>query len=320
MMKGKKSAILGLHAQTSIHAGSGRQTGFVDLPIQREGHNGWPCIFGSGVKGALRSNAEEKKFNLLLEENVPVDSPDDYDEKVRNAEDISAIYGPTTTRASEHAGALIVSDARLLLLPVRSLTSQFKWVTCPYAIQRFQQDRRRLYVDGNGYTFPDVVDTASHARAVVHPEAPDGDLFLEEYRFRTDKQDLDESLVAALVNLMGRDDALPALKRQLVIVSNDSFAHLVNHATPVNAHIAIEAQTKTVKDGALWYEETLPPETLLYTGLVANDARNGNGAMTAVTILDSVLTQFKDDPWLRIGGNETVGMGWCSVKPCPQEV
>jgi len=34
------NTILGLLAQTSIHAGTGSNTGVIDLPIQREGHNG----------------------------------------------------------------------------------------------------------------------------------------------------------------------------------------------------------------------------------------------------------------------------------------
>lgn len=54
----QSTAILGLLAQTSIHAGAGASVGAVDLPIQREGHNGWPCVFGSAMKGALRAKAE----------------------------------------------------------------------------------------------------------------------------------------------------------------------------------------------------------------------------------------------------------------------
>lgn len=61
----RKNAILGLLAQTSIHAGTGQHTGAIDLPIQREGHNGWPRVFGSAVKGALRAHAEERKAALL---------------------------------------------------------------------------------------------------------------------------------------------------------------------------------------------------------------------------------------------------------------
>ena len=43
--------LLGLIAETQIHAGTGRATGVIDLPIMREAHTGWPCVFGSAVKG-----------------------------------------------------------------------------------------------------------------------------------------------------------------------------------------------------------------------------------------------------------------------------
>jgi len=100
------TALLGLWAQTSIHAGAGSSIDGIDLPIQREGHNGWPCVFGSSVKGALRAKAED-----LWGKN----------------DGVRYIFGPDSDsdKASEHAGALMVSDARLLLLPVRSFNRLF---------------------------------------------------------------------------------------------------------------------------------------------------------------------------------------------------
>ncbi|WP_279487125.1 RAMP superfamily CRISPR-associated protein [Aeromonas veronii] len=55
------SLLLGLHAHTWIHAGSGEKDGVVDLPIQREAHTGWPVIFGSSLKGAMRSQVSRTK-------------------------------------------------------------------------------------------------------------------------------------------------------------------------------------------------------------------------------------------------------------------
>ena len=48
-----------------------------------------------------------------------------------------------------------------------------------------------------------------------------------------------------------------------MIVHDDIFSFLTRNATSVQPHIAIDSTTKTVKDGALWFEESLPPETLL---------------------------------------------------------
>ena len=298
------TAILGLSAQSSIHAGTGSNTGVIDLPIQREGHNGYPCVFGSSMKGALRNHAE---FYY---------PPTQKDKKSIAHPQVATIFGADVqTEGNTVAGSLMVSDARLLLLPIRSLTSQFKWVTCPDVLKRYQRDAERF-----GLTVSAIHVQINDNQACVHKGCGNSDLLLEEYRFSSCEQDL-SGIIEDIAQLMQRDDAKAALEKQLVIVSNDMFAHLCQHATPVNAHIAIDSATKTVTSGALWYEETLPPETLLYVGLAANRSRTSE-QKAAVDILQEVLALFnagqqiedkQGKPWLQIGGNETVGMGWCAV-------
>ncbi len=292
------NAILGLLAQTSIHAGTGQNTGAIDLPIQREGHNGYPCVFGSAMKGALRAHAETA-----------------YGQK---DEKVTLGFGPAMSSGggSDHAGALMISDARLLLLPVRSLTSQFKWVTCPAVLSRFKQDAKRFGIEQNAFDIPDIPEPTGEDEAIALGASSDEEsLFLEEYRFKAQQHDL-SNIIEALASLMKNDQATENLKQQLTIVSNGMFSHICQHATPVNAHIAIDSETKVVKSGALWYEETLPPETLLYMGVSANKARKKNDETSAKDILSSITHLFLEGtPWLQIGGNETVGMGWCAVKP-----
>lgn len=290
----RANAILGLRAETPVHAGTGASTGVVDLPIQREGHNNWPCVFGSALKGALRATAEER-----------LGKPDP---------SIPLVFGPETNNASEHAGALMVGDARLALLPVRSLTSHFRWVTCPAALERLERDAERLGIELGSLQVPMLEDPDT---ALV--PSGGGDLFLEELRFKAQKAELD-SLIAALDRLMG--GAQDSLKNQLTVVNNDRFAHLVQHATPVAAHVRIESETKTVATGGLWYEETLPPETVLYAPLSAAPARkpaegqeegkSPEPALQASGVLQAVTARlFTEHPFVQVGGNETVGMGWC---------
>ena len=307
------SQMLGLLAQTSIHAGTGQGTGVIDLPIQREGHNGWPCIYGSAVKGALRARAEDQKVALLKKNDVSGKTTSDFYKAAQQSDEIAGVYGPAPGGADiTHAGAIIVTDARLLLFPVRSLTSQFKWVTCPAAINRYLADCRRLGCGVAEFSDLEAVDDGSQSAAMVPTQSSEDNLFLEEYRFTVTNKNMD-GLIKLLAALMGTANAEASLQKQLVIVSDDSFAHIVNHSTPVNAHIAIDSQTKMVKDGALWYEETLPPETLLYIGLSANDGRKAEANIDAKQVLAHVSGLFVSKPWLQLGGNETVGMGWCSV-------
>jgi CRISPR-associated protein Cmr4 len=290
------TALLGLWAQTSIHAGAGGSIDGIDLPIQREAHNAWPCVFGSSVKGALRAKAEDLW-----------DSKND---------GVRYIFGPDSSEnASDHAGALMVSDARLLLLPVRSLTGHFKWVTCPALLKRLKNDAQCFDVAIDDYLVPDITGLESG----LQPQAA-GDLFLEEYRLTTTTIHNSSNIISVLSRLSGIEEA--DLQKQLVIVDNDMFAHLCKFATPVTAHIAIDNTTKTVKTGALWYEETLPPETVFYLVLKANVVRDPQAKFDdnsivkekkAEAVLASVTNVLLAKPYLQIGGNETVGMGWCKV-------
>lgn len=292
------NALLGLYTQTSLHAGAGSANGVIDLPIQREGHTGWPCVYGSGVKGALRAQAVER----LGGDNA-------------NAS-ITAVFGPDINNASDHGGALMVGDARLLLLPVRSLTTHFKWVTCPAALHRLRSDAARLGLGAKLAFDVPAMPEDEHAWIACDAEQ---ELFLEEYRLSAKPQPLD-ALITALASLMERPDSAEALQRQLVVVADDRFADLARVATPVAAHVRLESETKTVAPGALWYEETLPPDTLLTVALSAVRARRKEAQMEAENVLDAVLSQLPPEaPWLQLGGNETVGMGWCAMRALKAE-
>ena len=292
-----KNALIGLWAHASLHAGAGSSVDGVDLPIQREGHSAWPCVFGSSVKGALRAKAED----TLGKE---------------GAKSIALVFGPDSSsdNASEHAGALLVSDAKLLLLPVRSLTSHFKWVTCPALLQRLVRDAQRLGAKSiQDITLPAIADDIALIALVAGQNT--ADLFLEEYRFKAQSHDL-SGLIETINQLTGI--AVTDLTEQLVIVSNNQFNYLAKYATPVTPHIAIDNDKKTVKPGALWYEETLPPETVLYFALSAHRSRakvsEQNIGLNEEQILHCITQDlFGASPYLQIGGNETVGMGWCKV-------
>ena len=285
------TALMGLMTETSLHAGAGSSAGVLDLPIQREGHNGWPCVFGSAVKGSLRDLGETQLG--------------------RESADLFSLFGPapTSIEVSDHAGALSVGDARLLLLAIRSLTGSFRWVTCPEALRRFKRDAHRMGLKSRfDFEVPDVNGTDA---AVV---AGEGGLFLEEYRFETKPDARVKTLPALLCQLIHREDSEAELIRRLVVISDDMFSLLTQNATPVNAHIALDSDTKTVREGALWYEETLPPETLLYVPLMANQSRRQDQRLQANEVMARFKSLFEERPWLQLGGNETVGMGWCAVK------
>ncbi len=111
-----EAALMWFYTETPLHAGTGVRLGTVDLPIQRERYTDYPLIQGSSLKGALRSAAVAK-----------LGSKDDR---------IACVFGPERITSPEeaYAGAVTLTDARLVLFPVRSLVAGFTWVTSALAL------------------------------------------------------------------------------------------------------------------------------------------------------------------------------------------
>ncbi len=264
-----KGVVVGLLAETSLHPGSGQSTGTIDLPVAREAATGYPVIVGSSLKGALRDRAE--RTNL----------------------DVDKIFGKP-----ESAGAVSVTDARLLLLPVRSLTGHYKWVTCPYLLERYVRDRQWA-----GYPVEMSIPQPEKGKAVM--SGGKGQLFLEELSFTIVAEDL-KDVVLAVEPLLLHESVRARLGSGLVIINDDEFAHFARYGLAVNARNQLEKETK--KSNYLWYEETLPPDTLLYAVLFVRPGQE--------LALPQVQTLFLNEPYLQVGGNETVGQGWCAVAWC----
>lgn len=281
-----QSLLLTLHAQTSIHAGSGQSDNVIDLPVQREAHTAYPCIFGSSIKGAIRAHAQHRLEN--------------YQDEM-----VFKLFGKEGDGENSNAGAAMMSDARILLLPIRSLTGQFKFVTCPAVLNRFKQDAKRF-----GMQLDIAVPEVAAENILLQDK--EQNIYLEEYRFNNAGK-IDEKWIKQLAQCLDYDNAVDVLNNQLAIINDDDFAYLAKYTLPVNAHIALDSQTKTTKNGALWYEETMPADSVLYVGVAIEDERKKDG-QKAAQLLQNFENIFNENPWLQVGGNETVGMGWCSVR------
>ncbi len=258
-----KTTMLGLLAETAIHPGSGRGMGVVDLPVAREAATDYPVIVGSSLKGALRDKANT--YGL----------------------DISRIFGE-----QEKAGELLVSDGRLLLLPVRSLTASYRWATCPHILERYSRDLTRAGLS----PLPGKQDV-EEGKALA---AGEGDMFLEERQFCINGK-LPGGLVASIEPLILHEDTRSRLGDQIVILNDNDFAWFVRYGLSVQARNKLGDGKKSK---SLWYEETLPPDTVMYA-LISGRSDDALGA------LDGLFPS--NDPYLQVGGNETVGQGWFAV-------
>jgi CRISPR-associated protein Cmr4 len=277
-----------LHAITSVHAGSGSEIGLVDLPIQREKHTGFPKIESSSLKGALRytiepslPSDEKKKFELVFGSNNKEDKDD--------------------TQSS----AIALSDARILLFPVKSMRGVFAWITCPQVLKRFN-DEMALHRTGVELLKVPEPNAVSSERLLVANEK----IVLEEYTFSVKINDEVKTLAEQLSTLL-KKELHTDLRERIVVLDDDDFADFVQLSTEINARIKINPETGTVDSGALWYEENVPPETIFYSFLYIGQVR-GKGVETLTTARDVekfLVKEGKIPDVFQLGGNSTLGRG-----------
>lgn len=289
--------MLYLYVETPLHAGSGTSLGVVDLPIQRERVTGYPMVQSSGIKGKLRSEAVARG---------------------RPPDEIKAVFGPEPgPGASDHAGAFSPGDARLLLFPVRSLLGVFAWTTSEDVLARFHRDAKAV---GLSLNWQPVGPNAEN-RALVPPDnevTADTKVVLEEFAFNAEQNTQVKTIADWLAsNALPQDEEYEywreKLPKSLVILPSNAFRDFTQFSTEVINRIRLEPETKKVAQGALWSEEHLPADTLLYAPLFATRPRVENSKIptgwrgTAQEVLDFARNLGLDR--VQLGGDETVGRG-----------
>jgi CRISPR-associated protein Cmr4 len=263
------NAVIGLLTETFLHPGMGQQSGAIDLPVARESTTQYPVIFGSSVKGALRDTAEHAWG--------------------KQDPRITFIFGQ-----QENAGGVLVSDARLLLLPIRSLHGAYKWVTCPHLLERFQRDANRAGVSlAAQFSIPALAGKQASG-------ATNGAIVLEERRFDI-VAPVHADTISSLKSLIRHTSTANRLEKQLVVISDDQFSAFAKYGLQIQAHNTLNDITK--QSDNLWYEENLPPDTLLYMLLAE---RQTDAVKQTVKLLEG-------NGYVQLGGGETTGKGWMSV-------
>lgn len=268
------SAIMGLLAETNLHPGTGQVSGAVDLPVAREKTTDYPVIVGSSLKGALKDSAGQ------------------HHEKGNTDLDLEQIFG-----SPKRAGAVAVTDGRLLLLPVRSLNSHYKWVTCPYLLERFQRDCGLADISAEPFDLQPF-NSLEDAEAAA---AEKGRLYLEDAHFEITETNM-VPLANAFKPLIRHSSIKERLANNLVVINNNEFSFFARYALAVNARNLLD-ENKISEN--LWYEETIPPDTLFYALLMARPGEKDS--------LVSTVELFSQHPYLQIGGNETIGQGWSTI-------
>jgi len=301
----RKSALMTFYAESPIHMGAGQSVSYVDLPIQRERHTSFPVLWASGIKGVIRDQASR--------------SWNDNDK-------VETIFGPTDG-SSDFASCISITDAKILLYPVRSVKGVFAWITCPFVLNRFKEDIRAigLYLKHNDQEIK--IPAVSDDKVIIpndNLKIQEHNVALEEFVFEVDesqKQQVDQkqqiaNLAQFLKSILPDNTLTQSLENHLAIVSDNVFKDFVNYAVEIRTGVRIDQARGTVKEGALFTEELIPSESIFYLLLFIKEPFKPNSKMDAETVFSEINSLLSGNSLLQLGGDETTGKGYVRVKLC----
>jgi len=320
----EKALIMYIYAETPIHAGSGATLGVVDLPIQRERHTGFPIIQGSSLKGVLRNSLKGVKDNALSNKCkiCPIKENDIVKEACRICGDI---FG-----TEEGIGGVSITDAKILAFPVRTLKGVFGWITCPLVLSRYKRDLSLVKGGDINWNIPNF----NSEEAIISKDSnlkEDNCVYIEELQLKCVENEIVSTIAKEISEALPDNNIYKEikekLKKDLVIVSNDVFRDLINLTTEIVTRIRIDPLKGIVKEGALWTEEYLPTDTILYSLILIPSARTlnlddlneklRNEIENLKNYAEKIVKLFKilyDGRILQIGGDETIGKGFVRLK------
>jgi len=283
-----------LQAITPLHVGSGKGVGFIDMPIMREKVTNWPLVAGSAIKGVMRDYFTRKKEAEIREI-----------EKKKWDERINAAFGKLEDDSgNSNSGCLVFTDARIICLPVRSLYGTFAYIASPLIIERLKRDMVAMGIT----SMPAIPNPNEGETFLVGPKLGSENVFLEDLDFTAKIDTLAQCWADRLAEfIFPMNDAWQRIfKDRFAIISDDCFNFFSKTGTEVAAHIKIDNDRKIVAEHALWYEESLPAESIL-AGIAWCDRIYGNYDITENEILASFCPNA--ELYLQIGGKATVGKG-----------
>ncbi len=312
-----------LKALTPLHAGLGRIYGeAVDLPIQRD-EFGIPVIWGSSLKGAIKS---QKVLNVK-------------DENVRPIVDV--VFGPE--EGSETASSVSILDARLLLIPVRSLRGLYAYVTSNHLLQYLKNyidivkscTEKSNISEELSKNLEELINEAkniSEGKAIavsdkcVIPVNGSGKVILNEQIYDVDvKPQLRDRVAKCFEKVLSNDEI-----DRVILVSDYDIYDIIRTSISVITRVRIRYETKTVEEGP-WSEEYLPMGTVLVSAILYSRPRilklcgeREHRLSEKLLQICKMRDKFSDvekiwqdfvnpGEYLLVGGHETIGKGLVKI-------
>ena len=280
--------LLFIRALTSIHVGMGRTEGYhVDLPIQRD-EFGYPTIWASSLKGAVKANISVNQVKKYL--------------------------GSEPDEKETYPSSISITDAKLLVIPGRVLEGVWTYVTTTQLLENLEK-----YVN----IYNEVNKTSPLNLSILKPTGSakytrPGKVFVNEYELEVDAKDtlpsnfLDQS---GLKSILPNEIVSNIASRGLLIVSeaNNLGLNLVNKSILIQYRVRLKRGEKIVEIGP-WSEEYLPMETV-FVSLVLCRRFNDKEKNITKSPMDvcKEFTSTLNGKSLYLGGKETIGRGLVKI-------
>jgi CRISPR-associated protein Cmr4 len=306
-----RSALLFLHAESPVHAGTGASAGVIDLPIQRATHTAWPIINDSTLKGAFRRALES----------------------ARSEEEAKKLLG-----SEDGSGRIAIPDASILLFPVAAPKGVMTWITCARALRALKRQLDLVGASASEETRtaatalssvlaairsgPDSIDHAWVATKTC-TWADSTFLLIADQKFDVPADTADRKpseAASALAEWLQTyaavldDESSKLLIERVAILHDDAFTHFTQSRTEVRTRIVIDEG----KAGNLWTEENLPVDSLMYLTVTAMKDPDDLNAMMGALCLASERADERQTGLVQLGGDQGLGRGWFRVRAlCP---
>lgn len=275
-----------IHTLTNLHVGKGEaQYGIIDKEVQRDTLGGkLPVIHASGLKGAYRELFNQQVF--------PKPSP------TLDHPTVVEIFGSEAGNSvSQKPGSYHFLDARLLTLPVRSSLRPY-YLGTSFRILKELTETLKTFGDTTSNYFQALTalldlesQLGENDNVLVFHGSPDSIIEDKIYNIKAVANFAPNPTLQTALNTLFEDYNL------LAIFKGDAFDNVANKL-PVIARNYLENGTSK----NLWYEEVVPHKSRFYFSIIkpTNDTKFETGLAKVKHIA-------------QIGGNATVGYGFCKI-------
>lgn len=282
--------MLYLICETPFYPGAERGVAQIDLPVQRNPITSIPHGRSTTIKGAIRNAIENA-----------------------NIGNSKMIFGD-----ADRTGAIDIGNAEILLFPVRGNVELFWYTTSPHQLNMWIKSLSVLGKDVSSLEKSlEAIKSSLNKKkniGLVSDDCPyvgNKIILLDDVIISLeglgDLSTIIEEIKEAIPKIPGYSYIKEKIRRNLVVVDDNTLQMLTNRGLYRVARIRLKPETKTVEAGALFFQELIPENTILFARIL--EAQRYQNDANVKNAVDDFKKWLQRNPLVFIAGDETTGKG-----------